>query len=1217
MPENCNNKNPLPRSGTSQYQRVLDALLPEFARIDDRDDADLILFAKKYAGYLNYYSTANLADGDWTVFMKLDISVVLATIVKQKPANYFSYISWVYNIINDYGKAGFDEKYGANLNNDTAIKLQYKSLYDFIYTLIYELDEHYSNLPADFGFTDYLGNTIRSKMAEQVFRLDEYYKASIAAGNDMIDATAVDVSARCPIEVSPVQTLLLQKLTQVWNTAVPGFVPTINGSDPVNRIKNIVNHNIFKGVVENILKQVSAIADIAKPYLQQTVADFPSHSPHYALYLTFLKLFRYAQDDLNRFTERHLDFYYKDILQLKISDAKSDDVHLVFELAKNASQHLLKKDTIFKGGKNESGVELFYGLTEDIVINKGAVQSVKSVFAKKRPSGIRDHINLFVAPVANSKDGKGEATGDGDAWKIFGDPKKNDMATMGIAIAHSFFFLKEGTRTVDLYIDFEGDLSEIHNLELKNYLSLQLTGAEEWVKDAFNTAVVNNTTKKFHLKFVLGESVPAIVPYNSSLHGEGFDTGLPIIKILVNNVKNSFNPGLELAEARIKKIQIDLDVKGIKNAAIQNDVSVLDPAKPFPIFGPTPHVGSSFIIGSNEIFLKNSENKVAATLHVEWDNIDKLEYSTENGNNYNYFTGINSGVGKKIKIKYLQNGEWKVDSSDLKLTQEIFKHTHETIEGIEYHTAIKNDIILNLPAFSNTADFGPNPAFNINARHGFMKIEFKGPRDFGHGSYVSRMINGAKSGGTPPPEPYTPTVKAFSLDYTASDSFSLTVFAAGKVSDKEGRFYHIHPFGPAQQHKHFLDMKESISAPLSLFPVFDNEGEAYIGISNFAINQTLAILFQLSEGSANPNKERQDVKWHYMAANNIWKEFEKNDVVDNTNDLTRSGIIRFSFNNDATDINSIMGEQLFWIRASISANSDATCQAIQLHAQAALARLTDYGKTGVEYKSVLKSNTISKLLLSDSQIKKITQPYASFNGKSKETSPEFYTHTSERLRHKKRAITIWDYERMVLQQFPQIYKVKCLNHTEVRIKASTEDDNEMAPGHVTVVTIPDLTSVNAVNTLRPQTSLGTLEEIKLFLEQCTSPFVKIQVKNAKFEELQLDFKVKFHGSDTSFYHDVLINDIEQYLSPWANGGRQNIDFGGRISKSVLLNFIEERSYVDFITCFKMNHIVDGVFHHDVEEAIATTARTVFVSYGGSNTEPKHKIEFENVDCNCT
>jgi len=1212
MPENCTNKNPLPHSGTSQYQRVLHALLPESARIDERDDADLILFAKKYAEFLNYYSVSNMPDGDWSVFMKMDISVVLATIVKQKPSTYFSYVSWVYNIISDYGHPGFEDKYGADFNNDAAIILVYKNLYDFIYTLIYSLDEHYGNLPADFGFKDYLGNSIRSKMAEQVFRLHEYYKGSIAVGNSMIDTNEITLSSQSPVETFPVQTLLVQPLTKVWDNASP-FTATFNGAGVITKIKNTVGHNIFKAVVDNILKQISAITVTAKSYLEETLNDFPRHSPHYALYLTFIKLFGYAQKDLNKFTKSHLDFYYKDILRLKIPGAQPDYVHLIFEPAKNTRQHLLKKHTLLKAGKNDAGVELFYGLTDDIVVNKAVVQSVKSVFSKKRHSGIADYLNLYANPVANSADGKGKALAAGQSWKIFGGT--GNLSSMGIAIAHSFFFLQEGTRIVDLYLHFAGDLSELHNVELNSYLSLQLTGDKAWVTDSFKTAVVNNNSKIFHLQFVLDTSVPPVVPYNKDLHGDGFDTALPVIKILVKNINGTFNPGFELSKARIKMIGLDLDVKGIKNVIVQNEISVLDASKPFPIFGPTPHVGSSFIIGSNEIFLKNDSHKVDAVLHIDWDKTDKLVWNTENGDNYMYFTGYNTA--KKIKIGYLHNGVWHQDSGDTKFIQEIFKHDHKKIEDIEYHTPIKTDIVLNLPQLSGLPDFGTNKPYAIDSRHGFMKIEYIGPTDFGHASYVSRIINGAKSGGTPPQEPYTPTVKSFSLDYKASDSFSLIVSSAGTATDRAGKFFHLHPFGPAQRHKHFIGATENTLAQIHLFPAFDNEGEVFIGIDNFAANETISVLFQLSEGSANPNKERQDVKWYYLTAHDIWKEFDNIHIVDNTNDLTKSAIIRFSLPSDATSVNHLMGEQLFWIRASIEQDSDATCRAIQLHAQAAVARLTDHGKTGVEYKSVLPASTISKLLLSDSHIKTITQPYASFNGKTRETSPEFYTHTSERLRHKKRPITIWDYERLVLQQFPQIYKVKCLNHTEVRIKSSTENDNEVSPGHVTIVTIPDLKNINAANPLRPQTSLGTLEDIKLFLEQYASPFVNIQVKNARFEEIQLDFKVKFKSNDTSYYHDVLINDLEHYLSPWAHGGQQVLEFGGRISKSVLLNFIEERSYVDFLTCFKMNHIVDGVFKYNVEEAIATTARSLFVSYAGSTTQPKHKIVFDNVDCNCT
>ena len=54
-----------------------------------------------------------------------------------------------------------------------------------------------------------------------------------------------------------------------------------------------------------------------------------------------------------------------------------------------------------------------------------------------------------------------------------------------------------------------------------------------------------------------------------------------------------------------------------------------------------------------------------------------------------------------------------------------------------------------------------------------------------------------------------------------------------------------------------------------------------------------------------------------------------------------------------------------------------------------------------------------------------------FNGKMKEAGNKFYTRVSERLRHKGRTIALWDYERLVLQYFPGVYKVKCINHASL------------------------------------------------------------------------------------------------------------------------------------------------------------------------------------------
>jgi diaminopimelate epimerase len=52
------------------------------------------------------------------------------------------------------------------------------------------------------------------------------------------------------------------------------------------------------------------------------------------------------------------------------------------------------------------------------------------------------------------------------------------------------------------------------------------------------------------------------------------------------------------------------------------------------------------------------------------------------------------------------------------------------------------------------------------------------------------------------------------------------------------------------------------------------------------------------------------------------------------------------------------------------------------------------------------------------------------------------------LRHKNRAITIWDYEHIILQKFPEIHKVKCLNHSKTEIKNDKEVNSFLSPGNV-------------------------------------------------------------------------------------------------------------------------------------------------------------------------
>jgi hypothetical protein len=73
-----------------------------------------------------------------------------------------------------------------------------------------------------------------------------------------------------------------------------------------------------------------------------------------------------------------------------------------------------------------------------------------------------------------------------------------------------------------------------------------------------------------------------------------------------------------------------------------------------------------------------------------------------------------------------------------------------------------------------------------------------------------------------------------------------------------------------------------------------------------------------------------------------------------------------------------------------------------------------------------------------------------------------------------------------------------------------------------------------------------------------------------YEQVIVSFKVKFYtGTDKGFFMKKLNDEIVHYLTPWAFDENADVSFNQKIYASSIINFIEERSYVDFITDFLM------------------------------------------------
>lgn len=463
------------------------------------------------------------------------------------------------------------------------------------------------------------------------------------------------------------------------------------------------------------------------------------------------------------------------------------------------------------------------------------------------------------------------------------------------------------------------------------------------------------------------------------------------------------------------------------------------------------------------------------------------------------------------------------------------------------------------------------------------------------------------------------------------------------------------------------------------------EGMLFIGLENALPLQTISLLLQFAEGSAQDEEDDPPpINWSYLT-NNEWRPLKGEDLIsDSTFGFQTTGILKLSLPVDATNNNTIITNGLYWFCASVTNYSNRVPYLINIVSQAVSAVFADNSNAPSHYDQPLTAGTISQLTVKAAQVSKVTQPFSSFDGKHREAGKEFYTRASERLRHKNRAITAWDYEHLVLNQFPSIYVVKCVTHTDPNclcrnvvdvvigtagptakdfpftynsdgfmddstnmlsaladvkshtglalnitivelnaneapivqrllqqiknafiaegiaaqsILSSTSIGNartgninlsgypastgstlkaahccgpQIAPGHVLIVPIANFKNRNAVNPLQPKTSRRTLLEMEAFLQAITSPFVKVHAKNPVYEQILTTFCVQFiEGADKGYYLKQLNEDIVQFLTPWLFDENAVVNFGQKIYASAIVNFIEERSYVDFITEFAM------------------------------------------------
>lgn len=757
-------------------------------------------------------------------------------------------------------------------------------------------------------------------------------------------------------------------------------------------------------------------------------------------------------------------------------------------------------------------------------------------------------------------------------WRTFGAGygSASAPATIGFAVASPLLALAEGQRTITLDLTLRVgsfDPTTIIDVLKQKPFRCWLTTAQKLVE--VTPSALTLTERVLAVSFTLDPQAPPIAPLAAEA---GLGTDWPVLYLHLADLTDADDTtGPQPPRKRYRALQplvveqaaLRVQVSNLTQLTLQNDDGLLNAKKPVDPFGLAPVTGNNFAFAHPEIGAKALDE---LTLQLEWLGAPAK------------FSGYYNGY------QDYENPETKptspiTDNTSLKANLKLYDHRavydmgqialFDATDATKPHTiTITGGQIRKVDAAYTT-----NPtlvtAADVLDWNRYWLLEL-GQQDFQHAVYPYAAAGCARKTKDEDrliiKPPYTPKLKRLTLGYSATATLDLVKHDPTAAL----KLYHLEPFG-------YRELTGNANEALSLLPQFTNEGELFIGLTALMPPQRLALLFQVAEGSADPALPPTPVQW-WVLSGNEWITLEQGHLLaDATNGLRDTGIITFDLPTVAPSTR--LPPTCYWLRATIAHHSRSVSDLVAIHTQAVRAVFvvqdnaatdntadntpadTSADNAPAALYQPLPPATITRLAETGSPpgaaVKAIRQPYSSSGGRGAEQAGHFYTRVSERLRHKNRALTSWDYERLVLEAFPSIYKVKCL-------PVGISDDPALAD-QLQIIVVPDIRGKLPFDPFEPKASTATLAAITDYLQEHSPPFARVVVKNPTYIRLRVRLGVRFRpGYNPGWASATLQQALQRYLAPWAYDQSAELVFGGTINGNLIVNFVERLPYVEYV-----------------------------------------------------
>jgi len=1223
-----------------------ESLVPNPHLIDGRTEQDWIYFVSEFSKLINFYNDTNTIEGNWNPFLLKDPVFLMASISK---TNYKNLYNAYKTICTEIQKPAQKDSEG-NLDSKALNKL-FDHL-NTIYKIIARWANYMQSTNETYDLKNYIFHEIKTKLSIDFWAIQSFRQY-------------LSNSSVKKVFIEPVPATEFASFdTNLWNInkdkspfwEVFGFETEQN---ILNASETIIPFSL--GV---LTKKGDQLFQFLETVIHHSANEFKklSHKkskfPDTTLLRSFINILKIQQDQLNGISQKHLDFYYRDILKQTKLPAQPDSTFLCATLAKTDSVFNLPAGTLFNAGVDAQKNPALFASQRNTSLNPATIVSA-SVLSYQNQSNAASYNLQSIKPTSVQKDADGKIV----SWPTFGqsDPTATSLP-IGIAFASPMLLLREGQRTITLTLEFDSAMYLSFLQKASYFLSTQ----KDWLKLELDPSVfkINTALNIVTIEIDLAATEAAIEPF--LVNPDGLKTEWPMFKILFESFLNPGTP------PKVLSITIAVKVIEVKTFQLYNDFGELNTKNPFPPFGPIPLQNASFIIGNNEIFSKPIDNFI---IEINWDKrpsdfrtyyqqyndyLNPAATEDENpgiGERFMNFIGSKketviaddddgtfSNASFTVDFHILEEKSWqelkinKVDSPNgidvfapiADNSNPVFLFDPEdddlrvpfVTDSSSYYMYSKTTASASQVVTDNTFLVDPkiqNEAlkFTDNTSSGFIKMILTGP-EYGFGSEIypnvvtSIALNNANSLAKARGKkdavfipsanlPFAPKIKSFSASYSASVTYKF---------DSTADEYPLQYF---------------IYTPFSSYQLFDNSDQTNTGVNTSiagnsptvtaaglplypSFDYTGGLFIELENLICNSSLNLYfelarnstsitsgDSVTYFYLSNSGWKEIKP--LADETNQFKCSGVIELPVPADCNNNEIFMPGKNNWISVVVSGKPDSYSKTTFLQTNGFRVQRTGTAFLSDTEVPQINSETITKPQNAIPQIATLIQSFASFGGKAAESETNKNQRVSNTIKTKNRVVTSSDYYTLIAQQYDSVYYSKIVN------KKHQNCSN--------VYLVKKVDNASDSNAFIPLVSNCMESEIEDFLKQNASPFANITVSNFNMEYVSVSAKIVVESGYQPVLVQKNINDaLKLYLSPWIKTSAAQTQIDKPLINAKVATFIQSIEGVAIA-----ENVSFSSYYINSQTGVKTVCKknkTTLKAYGPATllvSAPNHEITF--------